>query len=137
MLRFLLPLLLLAPTLHAETVFATRTMRAQTVIGPDDLTLRDMEVPGALSSLDGLIGLETRQSLYAGRPIRPGDLGPPALIDRNQIISLVYDKGGLMIVAEARALGRGGDGETLRVMNLSSRQVVNGVIQPDGTVKVP
>ncbi|NIZ09728.1 flagellar basal body P-ring formation chaperone FlgA [Pseudooceanicola sp. HF7] len=136
MLRLLLSLLLLAPAAQADTVIAARTIRAQTVIGVNDLVLRDVEVPGALSSLDGLVGMETRQALYAGRPIRPGDLGPPALIDRNQVVRLIYDRNGLMIVAEARALGRGGAGEVLRVMNMDSRQVVNGVIQSDGTVKV-
>ena len=136
MLRLLLPLLLLAPAVQADTVIAARTLRAQSIIGPDDLVLRDLEVPGALTTLEGLLGLETRQAIYAGRPVRPGDLGPPALIDRNQLVSLVYSQGGLVIVAEAKSLGRGGEGELLRVMNLSSRQIVNGVIQPDGTVKV-
>lgn len=125
-----------APEARAETVIAVRTLRAQSVIGPEDLILRDIDVPGAYDSLEGLIGQETRVALYAGRPVRPGDLGPPALVERNGIVSLIYDRGGVIIVTEARALGRGGVGENIRVMNMSSRQTVTGIIQPDGTVRV-
>ncbi len=121
---------------QAETVVAARTLPAQTLIGPGDLVLHDGDMPGALTGLEGLIGQETRVAIYAGRPLRAGDLGPPALIERNAIVSLIYDRGGLVIVAEARSLARAGEGEVIRVMNLSSRQTVNGVVQPDGTVKV-
>ncbi len=131
-----LALLVPAPSVLADTVIAARTLRAQSVVGPEDLALQDIDVPGAYSSMEGLIGQETRTALYAGRPVRPGDLGPPALVERNGIVSLIYDRGGLVIVTEARALGRGGVGEAIRVMNMSSRQTVTGTIQPDGTVKV-
>ena len=49
-------------------------------------------------------------AIYAGRPVRPGDLGPPALVERNQLVPLVYQPGGLAISTEGRALGRGGGG---------------------------
>ncbi|KAA2315574.1 flagella basal body P-ring formation protein FlgA [Pseudooceanicola sediminis] len=120
----------------ADTVVAARTLPAQSLIGPGDLVLREGDMPGALTQIEGLIGQETRVAIYAGRPLRMGDVGPPALIERNAIVSLVYDRGGLVIVAEARSLARAGEGESIRVMNLSSRQTVNGVVQPDGTVKV-
>lgn len=120
----------------ADTVVAARTLPAQTLIGPGDLVLREGDMPGALTQVEGLVGQETRVAIYAGRPLRMGDLGPPALIERNAIISLVYDRGGLVIIAEARSLARAGEGEVIRVMNLSSRQTVNGIVQPDGTVKV-
>ncbi len=136
--RILMPFLLLAlPGLaSAETVIAARTIRAQEVVAPGDLVVQDIEVPGAIRSLEGLFGLETRQALYAGRPLRPGDLGPPALVERNQLVSLIYDRNGLTIVTEARSLGRAGLGESLRVMNMASRQVVRGVVRDDGTVVV-
>ncbi|MBW6505387.1 MAG: flagellar basal body P-ring formation protein FlgA [Rhodobacteraceae bacterium] len=120
----------------ADTVVATRTLRAQTVIGPDDVALADSTVAGALISLDEAIGQETRTAIYAGRVIRVDDVGPPALIERNQIVALVYRRGPLSILAEGRALGRGGVGDSLRVINIASRATVTGLVAPDGTLTV-
>lgn len=136
MLRLALLLVLLPGVSAAETVVAARNLRAQTVLSPADFALRDIEVPGALSSLEGLAGMETRVTIYAGRPILPAEIGPPALVERNGLVRLIYDRGGLLIIAEGRALTRGGEGEVIRVMNMSSRQTISGTIQPDGSVRI-
>lgn len=119
-----------------DTPVAARTIRAQSVLMPGDLTTAPGEVPGAVLDTARLIGQEARIALYAGRPIMEGDVGPPALVARNQLVRLVYDAGGLSIAAEGRALGRGGAGDSLRVMNLASRATVTGVVRPDGAVAV-
>lgn len=122
--------------LEAETLVAARTIRAMTPIEPADLALVGEAVPGALADPAEAIGMEARVTIYAGRPIRPGDLGPAATVERNAIILLVYNANGLAIAAEGRALGRGGPGDRIRVMNLQSRNTVSGTIGPDGAVHV-
>ena len=102
----------------------------------EDLTLVAMEIPGALTDTTAAIGQEARVMIYAGRPIRQTDLGPGAVIERNQIIPLSYAAGGLSILTEGRALARGGVGDVIEVMNLSSRIKVSGQIGPDGVVRV-
>lgn len=126
----------LAAPATAETLVAARTLRAATLIGPADVVLIAEAHPGALTSPDEAIGLEARVALYAGRPIRPGDVGPAAVVERNGIVVLVYRRGGLSIFTEGRALGRGAPGEMIRVMNLSSRTTVSGLVAPDGSVLV-
>ena len=121
---------------RAETPVAARTIRAHTLITPGDLTTTAADVPGALSDPALIVGRETRVALYAGRPFMPGDVGPPALVERNQIVRLIYDTGGLNIVTEGRALGRAAAGDSLRVMNLASRATVTGFVRSDGTVTV-
>lgn len=136
MMRSALVLFLLATPAMAETVVATRTIRPLTVLGPQDVTLVADDTPGALTDPGDAIGREAHVALYVGRPIRPSDIGAPALIDRNQIVPLSYMAGALEIRAEGRALARGGAGEVIRVMNLSSRTTVFGRIAEDGTVRV-
>jgi flagellar basal body P-ring formation protein FlgA len=120
----------------ADTVVATRTIRAHSVLTPQDLAIKPIAMIGTFDDPALLVGMETRTALYAGRPIREGDIGPPAIIDRNQIVTLLYRQGALTITAEARSLGRGGIGDTLRVLNMSSRMTVEGRIQVDGSVLV-
>ena len=129
-------LALLAGAAAADTPVAARTIRAHSILSASDLTTSPADVPGAIRDPALIVGREARVALYAGRPIMPGDIGAPALVERNQIVRLVYDAGGLSIVTEGRALGRAGAGDTLRVMNLASRSTVTGFVRSDGTVAV-
>lgn len=120
----------------ADTVVATRTIRAQSILTAQDLVLKDEESPGAATSLDQVIGKETRVALYAGTPIHQGDVGPPAVVERNQIVRLIFERDGLRIVADGRSLSRARPGERIRVMNMSSRATVTGRVGADGRVTV-
>ncbi|WP_101067141.1 flagellar basal body P-ring formation chaperone FlgA [Roseovarius salinarum] len=128
--------LLVACTAAADTVLAARTIRAQAVISPADVVVKNIEIAGAATSVDQVVGKEARVALYAGRPVRPRDIGPPAIIERNQIVPIVFESEGLHISAEGRSLSRAGPGERVRVMNLSSRTTLFGTVEPDGTVRV-
>ena len=132
--RLLYTALPLGGMAEAQSLVPTRTIRATETIAETDLTPGESEVPGALSDPAMAIGQEARVTLYAGRPIRAEDIGPPAIIERNQIVPLAYGSGGLSILTEGRAMARGGAGDVIRVMNLESRTTVTGQIQPDGTV---
>lgn len=131
---FLLTFTLPAP---AETVVAARTLRAQTTLAPDDVAVIDGMVPGTAADPAEVVGLETRVAIYQGRPIRPADLGPPAIVERNQSVLLMYVAGSLTITAEGRALGRGGVGDRIKAMNVASRTTVLGVVSGDGSIRVP
>ena len=120
----------------AETLVAARTIRAQELIGPDDLVVRDVQMAGGISDPSMVVGMEARVALYAGRPIRLGDIGPPSVVDRNDVIPLIYSSGGLRITTEGRALGRAGPGDVIRVMNLSSRTTVTARIDQQGAAHV-
>ena len=119
----------------ADVVVASRTLRSQTILQPGDLTLADGTVAGALSDLDAALGMEARVVLYAGRPIRPEDIGPAALIDRNQTITILFRRGSLNITVEGRSLGRGTVGDRIKVMNLASHTTLSGTIGADGLVR--
>lgn len=134
--RWLSLLLLLPGPVWGDVVAPNRTIRAQTLIAAEDLVLLDRQVPGALADPAEAIGMEARTTLYANRPLRPADIGPPSLIERNQIVTLAFSAGGLRILTEGRALASGGAGEVVRIMNLSSRTTVSGRILADGSVTV-
>lgn len=121
---------------HAETVISARAIRANAVVTEADVTITQSPVPGAFSNLADVIGLEAKTAIYPGRPIRPADLRPPAIIERNETIPLIFRSGELFIQTEGRALGRGARGDVIRVMNLSSRKTVMGQILGDGAVVV-
>lgn len=119
-----------------QTVVAARLIRSKSIITPSDLTVLEMSTDGTLRQISGAVGMEARNVLYPGRPVLPSDIGPAAVIERNQIISLVYKKGALRISVDGRALARGGVGERIRVINTESRTTVSGLIIGPGIVEV-
>lgn len=134
---FALILMILAPCgAVAETLIAARTIRAKQIIGAGDVTLVAGDIPGTLIDPAEAIGQEARGVIYAGRPVRIDEVGPPAIIERNQIVPLIYRNIALTLKTDARALARAGVGDTIRVMNLSSRATVTGIVAADGTVQV-
>lgn len=117
-------------------LIVTRPIPARSVLAEGDLAIVPADIPGALSDLAGVLGQEARIALYPGRPLMAADIGPAALIERNQTVTLIFRQGRLVIRAEGRALARGGQGETIQAMNLGSRRPVSGRIAPDGTLVV-
>ncbi len=128
--------LLAAAPASAASVQPVRPIRAMTVVVAADLEIAEAEVPGGIAEIEDAVGLEARVTLYPGRPILQAQLGPPALVERNQVVRMVFSRGALAIAAEGRALDRGGIGERIRVMNLSSKQIVTGAVRGDGSIEV-
>jgi flagella basal body P-ring formation protein FlgA len=126
-----------APVADATpVVVAARPIRSGVVLTRQDLRLAPSRYGGGLADPSEAIGRETRTTLYAGRPVRPEDIGPPTLVERNALVMLRYRRGPLRITTEGRALDRGAAGERIRAMNLASRQTVTGRVTEDGAVEV-
>mmetsp|Transcript_12729 Transcript_12729/g.20262 ORF Transcript_12729/g.20262 Transcript_12729/m.20262 type:complete len:140 (+) Transcript_12729:2413-2832(+) len=120
----------------ADVVTPVRTLRPGTLIAANDLMVKAGERPGVFYRISDVAGQEARTALYAGRPIPLDAIGPPALVNRNQIVSLRFEANGVVIATDGRALERGGIGDRVRIMNLSSRATLFGFVQADGTIKV-
>ena len=136
MIRWILALCFSAQVVAADVVTPTRTLRPGTLITAQDLTIRDGLQVGAFDRITGVAGQEARVALYAGRPIPFEAIGPPAIVNRNQIVPLSFETSGLSITTDGRAMERGGVGDRIRIMNLQSRATLFGLVQANGTIKV-
>lgn len=83
---------------------------------------------------DGLIGREARRTLYPGQAITMENTRPARLVTRNQIVTLKYISGGLEISTTGRAMNEAALNEPVSVLNLQSRQLVQGIVQESGWV---
>lgn len=136
MMRLCALFILLSGPVAADMLVAARTIPGGTIIAPDDLVLRDINAAGGITDPNLAIGQEARVALYAGRPIRAADIGPPSVVERNQVVALIYRHGGISISTEGRALDRASVGDVIRVMNLSSRATVSAQIDSTGAAVV-
>jgi flagella basal body P-ring formation protein FlgA len=117
-----------------QSVTVEQPVRAGDILTAGDLAFIDLQIADGFADPRALDGLEARVNLYPGRPIRQVEVGARTVIRRNAVVPLVFTRGGLTITLEGRALQPAGDGESLRVMNLSSRMTVMGVATAAGTV---
>ncbi|WP_281824932.1 flagellar basal body P-ring formation chaperone FlgA [Jannaschia rubra] len=136
MIRAALLLALLADPAAAQSVTVVHPVRAGAMLSSDDLAFGEVENADGFADPRDLIGMEARVNLYPGRPVLVRDVGLPTVVERNAVVPLVFRRGGLVITLEGRALGRAGEGEAVRVMNLSSRSTVTGVATATGAVVV-
>lgn len=120
----------------ADSLVATRVIKAQEPLVREAIAVVDADIPGAATDLEAVLGLEARVAIYPGRAILQEHIGPAARVERNQIVKLTYQVSGLAIRTEGRALARGGAGELIEVMNLASKTKITGRVEPDGSVTV-
>lgn len=124
-----------ASHVSSQTLTPAHTLRPGHVLTAVDVVVAEGR-RGAFSDIDQVLGLEVRRTLYRGKPLQIGDIGAPALVERNEIVTLIYQTGTLSIATEGRALGRGGIGDKLRVLNLVSKNTVVGRVSDTGEITV-
>ncbi len=126
----------LAVPAGADSVVATRVIQPKSLITAEDVTMVAMQIPDALGDVNAAIGQEARIAISPGRAIKAADLVQATLVERNAVVAMSFVVGGLEIVTEGRALARGGEGDVIDIMNLSSRTRLRGRIMADGSVTV-
>ena len=89
-----------------------------------------------IGDLKGAAGLAARHQLRPGQPLRDADLMKPAIIAHNDPVTLVFEAPGLTLTLRGQAQDTGALGDTISVLNLQSKRVVQGVITGPGRVTV-
>lgn len=123
-----------------EVPVLQRTLQRGEVITDEDVdyvTLPAVGLPKGLMLDPGqLAGKAARRTLHANKAVREADLMAPILVAKNSNVSMIYVVGALQITARGRALSDGGQGETVLVLNTSSKKTVEAVVLNANTVAV-
>lgn len=121
-------------------VVATRRLAQGEVVRPEDVRevrLRAERVrPGAAQDAAQVVGQQLRRPIGGGMVFMAGDLGPPALVERNALVTIVLEAPGLLLTAQGRALEAAPRGGTVPVRNLASDRVVEAQVIGPGRVRV-
>lgn len=91
---------------------------------------------GYLGSVDQLHRRHLKFALPAGTVLTPDVLAADFLVRRGQEVVLLASVGGIEVRAKGVALSDGAASDHVRVQNLSSQKVVEGVVEDESVVRV-
>jgi flagella basal body P-ring formation protein FlgA len=117
----------------ASSLVAAEVIPAGDGVTVANAELRDGDGPEVY---DLYAGREVRRTVYAGQPITFENTRSARLVTRNQVVTIKFISGPLDISTSGRAMGDAALNETVSVLNLQSRQMVQGVVKADGWVLV-
>ena len=93
-------------------------------------------VVGFATSWAGIVGMQSRRRLSAGKPIPLAALSIPVAVRRGAMVSARYSELGFSISASLIALQDGAAGDVIDAKNTASGVLVRALVRPDGTLHV-
>ncbi len=100
------------------------SLRRGTVLNEKNATRRELWLDPGISPASGVSGKVTSRRLEPGSVIETGDVEPPLIVRRGEIVSLHCVAGAVMLRCEARALESGRDGDVIRFELPASKEKV-------------
>lgn len=121
-------------------VVAARGLDAKQIVTADDVRLEQQDIAkmrrGYIENVDSVIGQQLKYPVAVGSVINPNSLLQQKVVHRGEQIMLVATVGKMEVRMAGTALADGEQGERVRVKNVSSHRVVEGVVDGPGIVRV-
>jgi len=109
-------------------------------LGPADVAAQKKVIAGLASPfvarVEDFQGRLTRRPLPQGTAVTADALSAALLIHRGQDVTLMASAGGIEVRAPGRALADATSRQRLRVQNLESLKIIEGVAESEGVVRV-
>lgn len=121
-----------------QSLVYARNLSAGEIVQASDLEWSEDAVAGfdAPGDPQAVIGMAARLPLRAGAAVSAHELVAPKVIKRDQMISVDYAAEGLSLSLAAKAMGDAAVGDTVQVMNLASKKVIEAVATGPGHAAV-
>lgn len=125
---------------EAPILVLRRALARRSPVEPTDVELQTRRLPGIasgfISDLGSLPGRRLKRALPAGTALTADVLVPDVLVKRGQQVTLLAMSDTIEIRAQGQALSEGGANDRIRVQNVNSMKIVEGIVEKDGTVRV-
>jgi len=125
---------------EAPVLVLKRALARLASVTAADVELQTRRLPGIaagfIGELDQLEGRHLKRNLAAGSALTADALVADVLVRRGQQVTLLAASGPFEIRAQGQALSEGAANERIRVQNLTSRKIVEGVVENASTVRV-
>ncbi len=117
-----------------------RPIAAGEIVAADDVRWvsqrGDRVRPDSVLNPDEIIGRQARRALRASEPLRGYDLQQAILVNRGDLVTLVFEARGIQLSVRARAMENAANGELARFVNLQSNRTVEAMVDGPGRARV-
>jgi flagellar basal body P-ring formation protein FlgA len=125
---------------EGSVLVTKRTITRGAGLAASDVESQVLRVPGLathyVADAADLAGRHARRNLPPGTVISNDELAANSVIKRGQQVTLVAAVGGIEVRANGKALTDGGTADRIRVQNLASSRVVEGLVESADIVRV-
>jgi len=105
----------------------SHSMSSGEVIREDDLGWKQVDnTEGFLTKVEEIVGKEAKKGLHADDPLRADDVRTIPLVRSNDIVTGIWQKGGIRIMEQFKAKSDGGKGDVIALIQLTGREQVLG-----------
>lgn len=115
-----------------SVVILKQTAARNTVITEAEISLEKMNInrlsSGYFSDINQVKGKILTQSLSKGAVLTNNHIKLPMAINRGQLVTLIAKNSVIEVRAEGKAMSKGAIGERIKVKNMKTKRIVEGVI---------
>lgn len=126
---------------EAAVLIARYALPRDANLAASDVQLATRRVPGLLDSyltdVAAAAGQRLKRPVAAGEPLTVEALAPALLIRRGQQVVLLARSSRVEVRMAGTALADARASDHIRVQNLSSQRIVEGIVRPDGVIETP
>lgn len=119
---------------------ASRTLPRGHLLTAADLVVDERDVSrlvsGYITNSAGLVGQRLKFPLIAGRIITPAMLSADHIVRRGQTVTLIASGSGIRISMTGKALMDGAKNQRIRVENVNSGRIIEGIVRSREHVEV-
>ena len=123
-----------------DVVVADRDIPRGSIIRPDDLVIEKMslenKVRGSYTEMDEVVGKVAKTTIFPGNVVTNRKIDTPILVRRHQTVNVISRVGSLVARTQARSRDDGRAGDLITLIDPSTKDTIQGVIQADGSVEI-
>lgn len=125
---------------EVSALVLNKALARNAAVTPQDVTSQVQRIQGlgsnAIQSINELNGQRLKRDLSAGTVLSPAMFQPELLIKRGQQVTVLAMIGGIEVRTQGVALSDGAASSRIRVKNLNSAKVVEGLVDTNSVVRV-
>jgi flagella basal body P-ring formation protein FlgA len=123
-----------------ETAVSARALAQGDVLKASDLVIERRPkaefTAATVTTIEQVLGLAVRNPMRPGQVIRQADVAKLELVQRNEVISIVYEAPGIRLTIRGKALEPGAQGDVINVLNIESKRTIQATVAGPGRVTV-
>ncbi len=87
-----------------------------------------------VGSLDAAVGMAVKRPLRMGLAVRAADLMKPEIVRQNEVVTITYERPGIVLSVRGKALESGAEGDVVNVLNIQSKRTLQTTVTGPGRV---